>query len=87
MAPESTLSEFRVLSIDYDRLWLLTEGKLPEAGIQNITLFKDAYLYLPMQSGLLISTTGEDTAYASYALHKVKTRSGEKVDVRDLSLA
>ncbi|KAF4342274.1 non-ribosomal peptide synthetase [Fusarium beomiforme] len=87
MAPEPTLSDFPLLSMTYDRLRLLTEEKLPSAGIRDITLVEDAYPCSPMQSGLLVSTTRQDVAYAAYTLHEVKTRSGEKVDVRRLASA
>nr|RBQ92261.1 hypothetical protein FVER53263_11762 [Fusarium verticillioides] len=87
MEPEPTLSDFPLLSFTYDRLRVFTEEKLPEAGISNVSLIQDAYPCSPMQSGLLVSTTRENTAYAAYTLHEVKSRSGETVDVEKLIAA
>ncbi|KAF5578120.1 non-ribosomal peptide synthetase [Fusarium pseudoanthophilum] len=87
MAPEPTLSDFPLLSLTYDRLRVFTEEKLPEAGITDISLVQDAYPCSPMQSGLLVSTTRENTAYAAYTLHEVKSKSGEPVDVEKLIAA
>ncbi|KAI7760061.1 hypothetical protein LZL87_012432 [Fusarium oxysporum] len=81
MAPEPTLSDFPLLSLTYDRLRVFTEEKLPETGITDVDLIQDAYPCSPMQSGLLVSTTRENAAYAAYTLHEVKSRSGEMVDV------
>jgi amino acid adenylation domain-containing protein/non-ribosomal peptide synthase protein (TIGR01720 family) len=87
MAPEPTLSDFPLLSLTYDRLRVFTEEKLPEAGITDVDLIQDAYPCSPMQSGLLVSTTRENAAYAAYTLHEVKSRSGETVDVVKLITA
>ncbi|KAF4968548.1 hypothetical protein FZEAL_10377 [Fusarium zealandicum] len=84
MAPEPTLSDFPLLSLTYDRLRLLTEEKLPEAGVVSMDLVQDAYPCSPMQSGLLISTTKNSAFYAAYTLHVLKTRSGMPVDVARL---
>ncbi|PNP73839.1 hypothetical protein FNYG_12798 [Fusarium nygamai] len=85
--PEPTLSDFPLLSLTYDRLRVFTEEKLPEAGITDLDLVQDAYPCSPMQSGLLVSTTRENAAYAAYTLHEVKNRSGETVDVQKLIAA
>ncbi|KAF5632266.1 non-ribosomal peptide synthetase [Fusarium tjaetaba] len=87
MAPEPTLSDFPLLSLTYDRLRVFTEEKLTEAGITDISLVQDAYPCSPMQSGLLVSTTRENAAYAAYTLHEVKSKSGEAVDVEKLIAA
>ncbi|KAF5719487.1 non-ribosomal peptide synthetase [Fusarium mundagurra] len=87
MAPEPTLSDFPLLSLTYDRLRVFTEEKLPEAGITDISFIQDAYPCSPMQSGLLVSTTRENAAYAAYTLHEVKSKSGETVDVERLVAA
>ncbi|KAF5689247.1 non-ribosomal peptide synthetase [Fusarium circinatum] len=87
MVPEPTLSDFPLLSLTYDRLRVFTEEKLPEAGITDISLIEDAYPCSPMQSGLLVSTTRENAAYAAYTLHEVKSKSGETVDVEKLIAA
>ncbi|KAF4429611.1 non-ribosomal peptide synthetase [Fusarium acutatum] len=87
MKPEPTLSDFPLLSLTYDRLRVFTEEKLPEAGITDMQLIQDAYPCSPMQSGLLVSTTRENAAYAAYTLHEVKSRSGETVDVEKLIAA
>ncbi|EXK27244.1 hypothetical protein FOMG_16308 [Fusarium oxysporum f. sp. melonis 26406] len=81
MAPEPTLSDFPLLSLTYDRLRVFTEEKLPEAGITDVNFIQDAYPCSPMQSGLLVSTTRENAAYAAYTFHEVKSKSGETVDV------
>lgn len=87
MAPEPTLSDFPLLSLTYDRLRLLAEEKLPEAGVGSIDLVEDAYPCSPMQSGLLISTTKNSAFYAAYTLHEVKSRSGQPVNVTRLANA
>ncbi|KAL2670220.1 hypothetical protein Neosp_014687 [[Neocosmospora] mangrovei] len=87
MTPEPTLSDFPLLSLTYDRLRLLTEEKLPEAGVGSMDLVEDAYPCSPMQSGLLISTTKNNAFYAAYTLHEVKSRSGLPVDVTRLTNA
>ncbi|KAF4966173.1 hypothetical protein FSARC_6132 [Fusarium sarcochroum] len=84
MAPEPTLSDFPLLSLTYDRLQLLTQEKLPEAGVTDTHLVEDAYPCSPMQSGLLVSTTKNRAAYAAYTLHEVKSRSSLPVDVTRL---
>ncbi|KAG5770614.1 hypothetical protein H9Q72_002604 [Fusarium xylarioides] len=87
MAPEPTLSDFPLLSLTYDRLRVFTEEKLPEAGITDISLIQDAYPCSPMQSGLLVSTTRENAAYAAYTLHEVRAKSGETVEAEKLIAA
>ncbi|KAM0418809.1 hypothetical protein ACHAPT_012250 [Fusarium lateritium] len=87
MPPEPTLSDFPLLSLTYDRLRLLAEEKLPEAGVGSMDLVEDAYPCSPMQSGLLISTTKNSAFYAAYTLHEVKSRSGLPVDVTKLANA
>ncbi|KAI1051402.1 hypothetical protein LB506_003776 [Fusarium annulatum] len=87
MVPEPTLSDFPLLSLTYDRLRVFTEEKLPEAGITDVGLVQDAYPCSPMQSGLLVSTTRENAAYAAYTLHEIKNRSGDRVDVVKLITA
>ncbi|KAI1016035.1 hypothetical protein LB504_009285 [Fusarium proliferatum] len=87
MVPEPTLSDFPLLSLTYDRLRVFTEEKLPEAGITDVDLIQDAYPCSPMQSGLLVSTTRENAAYAAYTLHEIKNRSGDRVDVVKLITA
>lgn len=87
MAPEPTLSDFPLLSLTYDRLRLLTQEILPEAGIDDISQVEDAYPCSPMQSGLLVSTTKDSATYAAYTLHEVRTRSGLPVDVTKLESA
>ncbi|EMT74042.1 HC-toxin synthetase [Fusarium odoratissimum] len=87
MAPEPTLSDFPLLSLTYDRLRVFTEEKLPEAGITDVDFIQDAYPCSPMQSGLLVSTTRENAAYAAYTFHEVKSKSGETVDVVKLITA
>ncbi|KAM0438114.1 hypothetical protein ACHAQK_006845 [Fusarium lateritium] len=85
MAPEPTLSDFPLLSLTYDRLHLLMQEKLPEAGIEDTSRVEDAYPCSPMQSGLLVSTTKDSVTYAAYTLHEVKTRSGLPVDAAKLA--
>ncbi|KAK7427649.1 Nonribosomal peptide synthetase 4, partial [Neonectria magnoliae] len=85
--PEPTLSDFPLLSLTYDRLQLMTEEKLPQAGVQSMDLVEDAYPCSPMQSGLLVSTTKNSTFYAAYTLHEVKSRSNLPVDVTRLANA
>ncbi|RBR18641.1 uncharacterized protein FIESC28_05918 [Fusarium coffeatum] len=87
MAPEPTLSDFPLLSLTYDRLRLLMEEILPEAGIDDISRVEDAYPCSPMQSGLLVSTTKDSATYAAYTIHEVRTRSGLPVDVAKLESA
>ncbi|UPL02813.1 hypothetical protein LCI18_013747 [Fusarium solani-melongenae] len=87
MPPEPTLSDFPLLSLTYERLRLLKEEKLPEAGVRSVDLVEDAYPCSPMQSGLLISTTKNSAFYAAYTLHEVKSRSGLPVDVTKLANA
>ncbi|KAJ4116109.1 Nonribosomal peptide synthetase 4 [Fusarium equiseti] len=87
MTPEPTLSDFPLLSLTYDRLRLLMQEKLPEAGIEDISRVEDAYPCSPMQSGLLVSTTKDSATYAAYTLHEVRTRSGLPVDVAKLESA
>ncbi|CAG7555120.1 unnamed protein product [Fusarium equiseti] len=87
MAPEPTLSDFPLLSLTYDRLHLLMQEKLPEAGIDDTSRVEDAYPCSPMQSGLLVSTTKDSATYAAYTLHEVRTRSGLPVDVTKLESA
>ncbi|KAG5804023.1 hypothetical protein H9Q71_011395 [Fusarium xylarioides] len=87
MAPEPTLSDFPLLSLTYDRLRVFTEEKLSEAGITDVDLVQDAYPCSPMQSGLLVSTTRENAAYAAYTLHEIKNRSDDRVDVVKLITA
>ncbi|KAF4440789.1 non-ribosomal peptide synthetase [Fusarium austroafricanum] len=81
MAPELTLSDFPLLSLTYDRLQQLTEGKLPAAGVKDMHLVEDAYPCSPMQSGLLVSTTKNSAVYAAFTLHEVKSRGGLAIDV------
>ncbi|KPM37793.1 Nonribosomal peptide synthetase 1 [Neonectria ditissima] len=86
-APEPTLSDFPLLSLTYDRLQLLTEENLPQAGVASMDLVEDAYPCSPMQSGLLVSTTKNSVFYAAYTLHEVKSRSSLPVDVAKLANA
>ncbi|KAL4722245.1 NRPS [Fusarium chlamydosporum] len=87
MAPEPTLSDFPLLSLTYDRLRLLTQEKLPEAGIEDMERVEDAYPCSPMQEGLLVSTTKDSATYAAYTLHEVKSRSGSPIDVTSIANA
>lgn len=87
MTPEPTLSDFPLLSLTYDNLRLLTEEKLPEAGVRSMDLVEDIYPCSLLQAGLLISTTKNSAFYAAYTLHEVKTRSGMPVDVAKLASA
>lgn len=85
MTPEPTLSDFPLLSLTYDTLRLLTEEKLPKAGVRSMELVEDIYPCSLLQAGLLISTTRNSAFYAAYTLHEVKTRSGLPVDVAKLA--
>ncbi|KAM0491964.1 hypothetical protein ACHAP8_010204 [Fusarium lateritium] len=87
MPSEPTLSDFPLISLTYDRLRLLTQEKLPEVGIEDISRVEDIYPCSPMQSGLLVSTTKDSAAYAAYTLHEVKSRNGGSVDVTKLANA
>lgn len=87
MTPEPTLSDFPLLSLTYDNLRLLTEDKLPKAGVKSMNLVEDIYPCSLLQAGLLISTTKNSAFYAAYTLHEVKTRSGLPVDVARLAAA
>ncbi|KAF5658676.1 non-ribosomal peptide synthetase [Fusarium heterosporum] len=84
MIPEPTLSDFPLLALTYDRLNLLVNQNLPEAGVEDTSLVEDAYPCSPMQSGLLVSTTKDRAAYAAFTLHEVKNRNGLPVDVSKL---
>lgn len=85
MTPEPTLSDFPLLSLTYDSLRLLTEEKLPKAGVGSMDLVEDIYPCSLLQAGLLISTTKNSAFYAAYTLHEVKTRSGLPVDATKLA--
>lgn len=85
MTPEPTLSDFPLLSLTYDSLRLLTEQKLPKAGVRSMDLVEDIYPCSLLQAGLLISTTKNSAFYAAYTLHEVKTRSGLPVDATRLA--
>ncbi|RGP71222.1 non-ribosomal peptide synthetase [Fusarium longipes] len=87
MTQEPTLSDFPLLSLTYERLRLLTQEKLPEAGIEDVTRIEDMYPCSPMQSGLLVSAMKDNSTYAAYTLHEVKSRSGLAVDVEKLAWA
>lgn len=87
MAPEHTLSDFPLLSLTYDHLRLMTEQKLPTAGVRSMDLVEDIYPCSLLQSGLLISTAKNSAFYAAYTLHEVKTRSGSPVDATKLARA
>ncbi|KAI7777353.1 hypothetical protein LA080_003749 [Diaporthe eres] len=85
MTSEPTLSDFPLLSLTYDSLRLLTEEKLPKAGVKSMDLVEDIYPCSLLQAGLLISTAKNSAFYAAYTLHEVKTRSGLPVDVTKLA--
>ncbi|KAG8160684.1 hypothetical protein KVR01_008948 [Diaporthe batatas] len=85
MAPEHTLSDFPLLSLTYDHLRLMTEQKLPMAGVSSMDMVEDIYPCSPLQSGLLISTAKNSAFYAAYTLHEVKSRGGSPVDARKLA--
>lgn len=87
ITPEPTLSDFPLLSLTYDSLRILTEEKLPKAGVRSMDLVEDIYPCSLLQAGLLISTTKNSAFYAAYTLHEVKTRSGLPVDVTRLAAA
>ncbi|KAF4996187.1 hypothetical protein FGRMN_4635 [Fusarium graminum] len=84
MSPEPTLSDFPLLDLTYDRLNLLINQNLPEAGVADTSLVEDAYPCSSMQSGLLVSTTKDRAAYAAFTLHEIKSRNGLPVDVSKL---
>ncbi|KAM0346346.1 hypothetical protein ACHAPU_005777 [Fusarium lateritium] len=84
MSPEATLSDFPLLDLTYDRLKLLVNQNLPEAGVASTSLVEDAYPCSSMQSGLLVSTTKDSAAYAAFTLHEIKSRDGLPVDVSKL---
>lgn len=85
MTPEHTLSDFPLLSLTYDHLRLMTEQKLPMAGVGSMDQVEDIYPCSPLQSGLLISTAKNSAFYAAYTLHEVKSRSGLPVDATRLA--
>ncbi|KAI9902278.1 hypothetical protein N3K66_001630 [Trichothecium roseum] len=84
-APEPTLSDFPLLSLTYDRLDLMVDTKLPQAGVKSVDLVEDVYPCSPMQSGLLVSTTKNSAFYAAYTLHEVKSRTNQLVDAKRLA--
>ena len=85
--PEPTLSDFPLLALTYDRLDLMKNERLPQAGIPSIDLVEDVYPCSSMQQGLLISTIKDSTFYAAYTVHQVQSKEGSPIDSERLARA
>lgn len=71
MARCPTLSDYPLLSLDYDGLQRLTSEKLPSLGI-DIANVEDIYRCSQIQQGLLISTKRDAGMYAVEGTYEVK---------------
>ena len=80
MAYQPTLSDFPLLSLDYDGLEQLITRKLPEMGVTNMSNVEDIYRCSQIQQGLLISKQRDEAYYAIHGTYEVKPRDGSRVD-------
>ena len=85
--PESTLSDFPLLSLTDEGFETMKTQKLPQAGVLSLDNVEDAYPCSPMQEGLLVSTVKDKQFYAAYTLHEVKARGNGTVDASRLARA
>ncbi|KAK2871711.1 NRPS, partial [Arthroderma sp. PD_2] len=71
-----TLSDYPLLSLDYDGLHSMISEKLPLVGARGVQDIEDAYPCSPMQQGLLLSRSKDGAFYAVNGTYEVKPRSG-----------
>ena len=80
MSYQPTLSDFPLLSWNYDNLETLMTDRLPKMGISDARLIEDIYKCSQIQQGLLISTQRDPASYAIEGIYEVKSRNDVQVD-------
>lgn len=84
-AVEYTLSDFPLLSMNYDNLDKLVNKTLPKLGLSGLDSIEDAYPTSPMQTGLLLSQAKAAGWYQYYTVFEVQpTTAFQTVDVKRL---
>ncbi|KAG8530149.1 NRPS [Bacidia gigantensis] len=86
MVYQPTLSDYPLLSLNYDTLRKLTLEKLPSLGI-DIGNVDDIYPCSQVQQGLLISMKRDAGHYAIAATYAVKPRAGERTNAGAVAAA
>ena len=86
MGYSPTLSDYPLLSVDYEGLQKLTLEKIPSLGI-DIANVEDVYRCSQIQQGLLISTKRDAGFYAVEGTYEVKPSQGNRVDSQRLANA
>ncbi|KAF3490821.1 nonribosomal peptide synthase [Arthroderma uncinatum] len=82
-----TLSDYPLLSLNYDSLNSMVTEKLPLVGAKGAQDIEDAYPCSPMQQGLLLSRSKDGAFYAVNGTYEVKPRSGSSVSAEKLLAA
>ncbi|KAL8819210.1 MAG: hypothetical protein Q9223_002309 [Gallowayella weberi] len=80
MTWQPTLSDYPLLSLDYEKLTELIESRLPALGIYDIANIEDIYRCSQIQQGLLISIKRDPGSYAIEGLYKVNSSDGHPID-------
>lgn len=80
MNHQPTLSDYPLLSYNYENLEKLTTDRLPKIGISDLTKIDDIYRCSQIQQGLLISTQRDPASYAIQCVYEIKSRDGDLVN-------
>ncbi|KAL8700559.1 MAG: hypothetical protein Q9224_000910, partial [Gallowayella concinna] len=80
MTWQPTLTDYPLLSLNYEKLTELIESRLPALGISDVANIEDIYRCSQIQQGLLISTKRDAGSYAIEGLYKVNSSDGLPVD-------
>lgn len=84
LQPRPTLTDYPLLSLDYDDLNSLVAEKLPAVGLESLNEVEDMYPCSAMQRGLLLSTTRDISFYAVRGTYEVKSKANRPVDAQML---
>lgn len=85
--PESTLSDYPLLPLNYNGLQTLTTSTFKKLGIRNKSQVEDIYPCSPMQEGLLLSQLRDPSAYMFHTIFEIKDARSGKVDPERLARA
>lgn len=79
MSYQPTLSDFPLLSLNYDDLERLTADRLPRIGIHDMTNIEDIYRCSQIQQGLLISRQRDAGFYAIEGVYQVNSKDSAAI--------
>ena len=79
MCYQPTLSDFPLVSWNYEDLEKLMTDRLPRIGITDVSKIEDIYRCSQIQQGLLISTKRDPSSYAIEGIYAVKSKDCKPV--------